>query len=139
VTALEIVPRRVQLVIVDVKRTPIDITTFLGVDPDYETWAGQVSAGSRRRPPTDNSWELRESGDSAMDVSELLRRILIRLLPIKDEIIALKNDGCRVIMSLILYLSSSDPVGSGFVLSEEFVKFLADVGVVLEVDQYVEG
>jgi hypothetical protein len=129
----------VQLVIVDVKRTPVDIKKFLGVDPDYETWAGQVPAGSRRRPPADNSWELRESGDSTVDVSELLQRILIRLLPIKDEILSLKNDGCRVIMSLILYLSSSDPVGSGFILSEELIKFLADVGIVLEVDQYVEG
>lgn len=130
--------RRVQLVVASDHRSPSDIAEFLGARADKETRAGSVPSGRFKRPARDNSWELCEAGDGSTDISALLARVFDRVGSLRNELRELRLEGCRVIVSVVLYLSPDDPVGGGFVLESEFARFLADVGIPFEVDQYVD-
>jgi len=81
-----ITPRCVQLVVADSRRPPADISDFLGIQPDRQTSEGRPVEGAvSRRPAHGNSWELRQSEDGGVDVSELLVRIFERIYPLQEE------------------------------------------------------
>jgi hypothetical protein len=132
--------RRVQLVVASGQRTPKQVSDVLGSQPDRETWEGRAPEGSTRaRPARENTWELRESGDGNTDVSELLARIFDRIYPLRDGLELLRQDGSRIILSVVLYVSPSDPTGPGFVLTDTFIGLLAKIGANFEVDQYADS
>jgi hypothetical protein len=132
--------RRVQLVVASGQRTPKQVSDVLGAQPDRETWEGRAPEGSTRaRPARENTWELRESGDGNTDVSELLARIFDRIYPLRDGLELLRQDGSRIILSVVLYVSPSDPTGPGFVLTDTFIGLLEKIGANFEVDQYADS
>ncbi|MGW7244613.1 DUF4279 domain-containing protein [Streptomyces sp. NPDC054804] len=105
---------------------------------DRTVAVGQVPTGSvLRRPATRNTWEIIESGDDSSDVDEMLRKIYDRLNPAREEILALRNSGCVVMVSVIQYINAADRVGPGFSMDFAMVEFMAFVGAELDVDQYV--
>jgi hypothetical protein len=102
--------RRAQLVIASDSVEPAEMSRLLGVKSDRETWVGQIPQGAIvRRPALDNSWEIGESGGSSADVSALLESLFVRIRPVADRIRQLRDRGCRVIVSVVQYVSPDDP------------------------------
>jgi hypothetical protein len=129
----------VQLVIASDSIEPAEMSRVLGIKPDRETWIGQVPQGfGRRRPALDNSWEIRESGDSSADISALIDALFTRVQPVAEGVRQLRDRGCRVIVSVVLYVAPGDPTGSGFSLGATNIEFLSSTGAEFEVDQYID-
>jgi hypothetical protein len=86
----------------------------------------------------ESHWELYEDGTSSSDISELLGRLYSRIRLGTEVLKAMKADGCKVILRLVMYLSPGDEQGAGFVVSEELLNWINEVGVdFVDVDQYI--
>lgn len=134
----QVAARRVQLVIASDVVSPDEMSEVLG-RPDRATWAGKLSASSvLRRPAVDNSWELRESGNASADVSGLIENLIKRVEPIVAGVRGLREKGCRVILSVVLYVSVNDEIGPGFFISKNAISLLANIGATFEVDHYFD-
>jgi hypothetical protein len=102
----------------------------------HEGEQNQVSAPGRSA--SENTWELHEGGTSDSDISILLDSLYARVLPITESLKALKNEGCKIILRIILYLSANDQQGADFVIGRPLVEWLDAVGAdFVDVDQYI--
>ena len=137
--AREPAPRRVHLLVVSGQHSPSELSDRLNLRPDVAVQAGKVPEASVfGHAAKENTWELHEDGPSTADISALLESLYNRISPVRQAMQELRNDGCRIILRIILYVSPTDPEGSGFVIAGEFIKWLSDVGVnFIDVDQYV--
>ena len=80
----------------------------------------------------------RREGASDADISELIESLHDRALPITRTLMALKDEGCTVILRLVLRLSPADDNGAGFAISKEIIKWLNEAGIeFIDVDQYI--
>jgi hypothetical protein len=132
--------RLAEFVVASTVYDPLYMADKIGLAPDKQTWMGKVRLGSRTgRPAIDNAWILVEAGNGATDVHELIHRLYMRLESAQDNIKQLVDDGCGAIFRVVLYLSSEDDVGPGFVLDRQLLEWVLNTGSAFEVDQYVLG
>ncbi|NYT95576.1 DUF4279 domain-containing protein [Salinispora sp. H7-4] len=115
------------------------LTAAVGVPPDRSLGKGKVRPGSTLPfPAKEHSWEIRESGRRSVAISEVIERLLCRAIPLRNAIMGVKKSGCEVKLKIIQWISDDDPHGPGFSLDGNALKFLADVGAFVDVDQYLE-
>lgn len=115
------------------------LTAAVGVPPDRSLGKGEVRPGSTLPfPAKEHSWEIRESDRRSVAISDVVERLLSRVIPLRDAIMGVKRSGCNVKLEIVQWISDDDPHGPGFSLDANALKFLADVGAFVDVDQYLE-
>ena len=130
--------RRVRLVVVSTRYSPEELEERLGMRPDVVVHAIGPEVVSRRLHRDENTWELQEEGTSDADISELIESLHARALPITRTLMALKDEGCTIILRLVLRFSPADHNGAGFAIDREIIKWLNDAGIeFVDVDQYI--
>ena len=108
--------------------TVVELTKAIGLSPD------RSSAGTRRHPRL-ALWELCESGGGEDDLSSLIGRLLGRVAPFKEAIIACVEGEPSCRLRIVHYIGPA-PIGPGFAVDRERVALLANLGADLDVDQY---
>jgi hypothetical protein len=113
------------------------MSSILGMRPDFSRTMGEKQAITGR-PAVENVWRIEEAGDSDADISELIEALYRRALPLSEALGKLKNEGCGIVFSVVLRLSSTDERGAGFAVPAEIMKWMGEIGVAaLDVDQYI--
>lgn len=131
-------PRRAHLLVVSTQHSARELEERLGMKPDAAVRALGPGEVSRRRHREESTWELHEDGTSDADITDLIESLHARALPVTGALRALKDEGCTVILRLILRLSPADPHGAGFAVSRELIEWLSDAGMeFIDVDQYI--
>lgn len=131
-------PRGVRLLVVSTQHSPEELEERLGMKPDAAVHAIGPDEVSRRLHREENTWELHEEGTSDADITELIESLYARALPITRTLMALKDEGCTVILRLVLRFSPADRNGAGFAIDRETIKWLDEAGVeFIDVDQYI--
>jgi hypothetical protein len=131
-------PRRAHLLVVSTRHSSQELEERLGMKPDAAVDALRPGEVSRRLHRDESTWELHEEGTSDADITELIESLRARALPITGALRALSDEGCTVILSLILRLSPGDPDGAGFAVNRELIEWLNDAGIeFFDVDQYI--
>lgn len=131
-------PRTIYLDVRSEALSPDRISEVVGVSPDEAIMKGEVRANSVSGLPAKWSvWRLIERGSSSVDISELIRVIYQRMLPLKDGLKEVDALGCEISLEVVLYLEPLDECGPGFCLDIPTVKLLAEIGAVVDVDQYL--
>jgi hypothetical protein len=134
----ELPARRVHLVVVSTRYSPEELEERLGMRPDAVVHAIGPDVVSRRRHRDENTWELHEEGASDADISDLIESLHARALPITRALMALKDEGCTVILRLALHLSPVDRNGAGFAMDRKIIEWLNEAGIeFIDVDQYI--
>uniref|UniRef100_A8LVS0 DUF4279 domain-containing protein n=1 Tax=Salinispora arenicola (strain CNS-205) TaxID=391037 RepID=A8LVS0_SALAI len=110
------------------------ITSIMGYQADFSLAKGAIRQGARARiPARRSSWEIRETADS---ITEAIENLLRRLRPVRDELRELRNLGCSARFSIVQQVVPDSDLG--FAIDVEDVRLLADVGALIDVDQYIE-
>jgi hypothetical protein len=131
-------PRRAQLLVVSTRHTARELEDRLAMQPDAAVEASGPSDVSRRGRHDESTWELHEEGTSDADVTELLESLHTRALPITGSLKVLNEEGCTIILRLILRFSPADAHGAGFAVTRPLIKWLNDAGIeFIDVDQYI--
>ncbi|WP_130345885.1 DUF4279 domain-containing protein [Herbihabitans rhizosphaerae] len=130
--------RIASFVVVSKDLTPADISRATGLQPDEEIWLGEkASRSSWARPEADHVWELVESGAENVDVSELIVRLYERISPAIAVLRSLKEVvDLGVLLRVVIYASSEDPIGPGFAVDATVLQSLVSVGARLDIDLY---
>jgi Domain of unknown function (DUF4279) len=132
------IPRNVYLKILSDKMTAAQISSFLGIEPDRAITKGEIAQDSiSGRPAKWTMWRLAEHGSSSADISELVSALHKRISLIVPGLKELRQSGCEIVLQFALYHSSADEGGRGFTLDAPLLKSLADIGAIVDVDQYV--
>jgi hypothetical protein len=131
-------PRRARLLIVSTRHSPEELEERLGMSPDAAVHAIGPDEVSRRLHREENTWELHEEGTSDADITELIESLCARARPITGTLRELKDEGCAVILRLVLRLSPADHNGPGFAIGREIIEWLNEAGIeFIDVDQYI--
>jgi hypothetical protein len=79
-------------------------------------------------------------GSPGDDLSSLLGDVLQRLRPFRGGVKALHgaDSSLATVLRIVQYIGD-DPVGPGFALEPDDVLFLAEIGALVDVDQYYVG
>ena len=134
----QVIPRNVYLKVLSDEMTVTQISSVLGVQPDRAVTKGEVAHDSiTGRPSKWTVWRLVEQGGSSADISELVRALQKRISTIESGLKTLHQSGCKITLQFALYHSSADEGGRGFMLDASLLKSLADIGAIVDVDQYV--
>lgn len=134
----KLVLRRARLVVVSTRHTPMELEQRLGIEPDAVTRAVEPGELSRRLHRDENTWELHEDGSADTDITDLLESLHARALPVTRTLRALKDEGCTVVINLVLRLSSGDAGGAGFAITRPLIEWLDEAGIeFVDVDQYI--
>jgi hypothetical protein len=127
--------RRVVSFVVVPERLGVDeLRRIIGSEPDI------ASAGAPRFPHQ-ATWRLRASASGEVDLSSLIDDVLSRVAPLREALISLRADHDRSVtckLEIVQYVGD-DPLGPGFALEASHVALLADLGAVVDVDQYYDG
>ena len=127
------------LVVVSSKLSVSEISDIVGVQPDLCRELGSVRTDAPIAVPAgETSWELTERHDRSAPLSDLVDRLALRIFPLADRFIRLRDRGCGIKLELVQWISPGDPVGPGFSLDKDLIEFLSRVGAVVDVDQYSE-
>jgi hypothetical protein len=72
------------------------------------------------------------------DISDQIEALYTRVRPITDTLKELRAESCKVILRIILYLSSRDQQGAGFAINDRLLQWMVEVGVAfVDVEQYI--
>ncbi|WP_416904401.1 DUF4279 domain-containing protein [Micromonospora echinospora] len=130
--------RTAALVVVSHVLSVDDISDLVGCGPDRSRSKGSVRSGAVVPiPAKETSWELCEQADRSVPLSNLLDRLSEKVLPLRGSFVGLVDAGCAFKLTLVQWISEADPSGPGFWLDADLLKFLAEVGASVDVDQYV--
>lgn len=81
-------------------------------------------------------WAIRAIGDGTTDMSALIERVLAEAMQLRPILLELARSEGLITRLVIVHYVGSSLVGPGFFVDEEAVRFLADVGAALDMDQY---
>ncbi|GAA0811601.1 DUF4279 domain-containing protein [Spirilliplanes yamanashiensis] len=132
-------PRYAGLVIFSRRLTPAQITAVLGVQPDYCHATGDIPRGLRHpRPARDAVWAIEEVGDAGRPLSAVVEAAVRRAVPLRSSLreLAVQDPDVGITLDVVHTIGPDDEGGLGFGLLPDQVAFLADVGALLDVDQY---
>jgi hypothetical protein len=129
--------RSVKLYIGSTLLSPEEMSRVIGVRPDFSRVMGEKQPITGQ-PARENVWSICVEGDSDADISELLEVLYHRAISLSDALRKLTNEGCSIVLSVVLYLSATDDGSAGFAVPAEIIKWMDAIGVeALDVDQYV--
>lgn len=119
------------------RHTPEELEQRLGIKPDAVTRAVGSDELSSRLRRDENTWELHEDGLADADVTDLLEALHARALPATRTLRVLRDEGCTVVINLVLHLSPGDHVGA-FTITRPLIEWLEEAGITfVDVDQYI--
>jgi hypothetical protein len=109
--------RLATLVVVSIRMLVGDLSSFLGVEPDRSRGIGGVGTNSPVRiPARETSWEMFEHSDSSEDISALVEQLFLRVLPLRQALIALSSADCVIKLNIVQWITALDAVGPGISL-----------------------
>lgn len=111
--------------------TPEDLTVLLKMKPDSSRNKGDVIVPGKLAVAKLSRWTLQETGNDLNCAEEVLLRLLTRLAPIAERIVALPASTQRQI-TLVLSCNESDKT-PGIRLPQDVLKQLADLSLTLEI------
>ena len=118
---------------------PEEMSELAGLQPDKWRRKGEIRPEAKfPRPARESSWQLRETADSSMSLSEVIEKLTARALAGRESLLRLAEAGCVVKLDIVHWISPADPHGPGFVLEPQLVSLLAELGATVDVDQYLE-
>jgi hypothetical protein len=127
----------VTFVIVSDRLSVDQITLAVGTPPDRSLERGAVREGSRVSiPAREASWELRETVADPAQIDEAVVRLVARLRPLKDALVALCEHDCRTKLEIVQRVSPDSTIG--LVIEAEDLQLLAELGAFIDIDQYIE-
>ncbi|MFF4427464.1 DUF4279 domain-containing protein [Streptomyces sp. NPDC001549] len=113
------------------------ISEIVGDVPDRYLRKGEIGRNPHR-PLKDTTWELREDVPGEEYLELALERLWPRILPLESGMKELSRKGCFLRLAIVQRISAADPHGPGFGLKVEELRFLADIGAILDIDQYAD-
>jgi hypothetical protein len=132
-------PRKASLVACSPMVTVESMSAVAGVAPDRACCKGQVRPEAIVPiPAKEHSWEILEVGEREVPLEVLIDRLFVRAFRMRESFTALREAGCDIVLSLMQWMSDSDPHGPGFALDVEVLHFLAEIGALVDVDLYVD-
>lgn len=132
-------PRKASLVAYSQTVTVESMSAAAGVAPDRARSKGQIRPEAIVPiPAKKHSWEILEVGEREVPLEVLIDRLFVRAFRMRESFIALREAGCDIVLSLMQWMSDSDPHGPGFALDVEVLHFLAEIDAFVDVDLYVD-
>lgn len=123
--------------VVSTRHTPEELEQRLGIKPDAVIRAVGPDELSSRLHRDENTWELHQDDSADADIADLLESLRARCLPATKTLRALRDEGCTVVVNLILRLSPGD-ASAGFVITRPLIEWLDEAGITfVDVDQYI--
>ena len=116
---------------------PDDVTKLLGIEPTSVKRKGSRVPG---KIPNTNSWQLSTENTvhEYIDVFEMAKEIINKLIPVKDLIIqAKKRFNVSARLEVVLWFSMNEEHSTPAIGFEvDTVKFLGEIGAFIDIDTY---
>ncbi|WP_368857949.1 DUF4279 domain-containing protein [Streptomyces sp. 43Y-GA-1] len=112
-----------------------EMSSIIGQDPDRFRRKGDPGTNPGRALKV-NVWEVREDVAREEYVGLALDRLWPRILPLRSGLVELSRRGSFIRLSLVQWISETDPHGPGFGFDVGELRFLAEIGAPVDVDQY---
>ncbi len=110
-----------------------EMTRRLGLEPDEAVVRGSRSV--ERDVPAVHAWKIVRESDEHID--DQVQHLVERLLPVRGELVRLTADPeIRAVMQVVRYFHDGEPAKVSWRFPAETVAFLAEVGAVLDADEY---
>ncbi|MGW5929852.1 DUF4279 domain-containing protein [Streptomyces anulatus] len=114
-----------------------EMSNILGQGPDRFRRKGDPGTNPGRTLKV-NIWEVRENVAREEYIGLALDRLWPRILPLQSGLVELSRRGSFIKLSMVQWISAADPHGPGFGIGVDELRFLAEIGAPLDVDQYVD-
>ena len=114
-----------------------ELTKFLGIDPSRIVVKGETVSG---RQPKKSYWQLSTENvvNDYIDIYEMASSIIYKLKAKKDLIVEAKSKfNLTARLEVVLMISSNEKPAIGFEVGT--IKFLSEVGALIDIDTYVKG